>query len=284
MSLKVCNLKKTIKGKKILDNVSFEIGQGKIYALIGQNGSGKTTTIKCILNFFKANSGSISFNGENITNLINEGFIIGYSPEILLFPKSITLHTYLYDIGILKGVNSRYLKDRILELTELFDLSEYSHKNILNFSKGMKRKIAFIQSLLYEPKLLILDEPTDGLDPVSRRKVLDYIKILSSNGTSILITSHILSDLEKVCDNVGVLYEGTIIDEINVHNHTIYKDISDIMLTLESNNQREQINLKKHGFVLLDGKHKKNIEKIQVKSFDLEDWYFNLLNTKGMKK
>lgn len=284
MGFKMCNLKKTIKGKKILDNLSFEIDEGKIYALIGQNGSGKTTTIKCILNFSKANSGTITFNGEKIKTLINEGFEIGYSPEVLLFPKSITLYTYLYDIGILKGVSIKYLKDRILELTELFYLSEYLNKNILNFSKGMKRKVAFIQSLLYEPKFLILDEPTDGLDPVSRRKVLDYIKDLSSKGTSILITSHILSDLEKVCDNVGVLYQGTIIDEINVHSYSVYKDVSDVKLTLESNNQRQQINLERNGFVLFDGKHKKNIEKIEVKSFDLEDWYFNLLNRKGMKK
>lgn len=284
MGFKICNLKKTIKGEKILDDLSFEIDEGKIYALIGQNGSGKTTTIKCILNFSKSNSGTITFNGKKIKTLINERFKIGYSPEVLLFPKSITLYAYLYDIGILKGVSLKCLKDRILELTELFYLSEYLNKNILNFSKGMKRKIAFIQSLLDEPKFLILDEPTDGLDPVSRRKVLDYIKDLSSNGTSILITSHILSDLEKVCDNVGVLYDGTIIDEINVHNYSVYKDVSDVKLTLKSNDQRQQINLERDGFVLFDGKHKKNIEKIEVKSFDLEDWYFNLLNRKGMKK
>lgn len=201
-----------------------------------------------------------------------------------MFPNTITLYTYLYDIGILKAIDSKYLKNRILELTELFDLSEYLNKSIFSFSKGMKRKVAFIQSLLYKPNLLILDEPTDGLDPVSRRKVLDYIKDLSSKGTSVLITSHILSDLEKVCDNVGVLYEGSIIEEIDVHNYSVYKDVSDVRITLQSNDQREHINLIRDSFILFDTEHKKNIEKIEIKSFDLEDWYFSLFNARGMKK
>lgn len=221
MSLKISNLKKIYidpfkrNRTESVKNVSFDISKGEIYALIGQNGAGKTTTIKCILKFIKPTKGEITFDDQDL-NVIMEKNKVGYLPELLQIPSIITARQYLMDLGILRGLEGKYVNWRINELAMLLDIDKALDMNINKLSKGMKRKIAFIQAVINDPALLVLDEPTDGLDPISRRKILKYIRTMANNGTTILITSHLLADLEKICDRVGLMNEGQLLSEISI--------------------------------------------------------------------
>lgn len=221
MSLRVSNLQKIYEDpfkrhrNESVKNVSFEISNGEIYALIGQNGAGKTTTIKCILKFIKPSKGIVQFNGKDL-NSIMEKNEVGYLPEMLQIPSIITARQYLKDLGILRGLVNKDVEQKIKELSMLLDIDKALDVNINKLSKGMKRKIAFIQAVINSPQLLILDEPTDGLDPISRRKILQYIRTMADNGSTILITSHLLADLEKISDRVGLMDEGQLLSEVPV--------------------------------------------------------------------
>lgn len=216
MSLDVENLCKSygiFKKKEILRNINFKIEKNQVCSIIGVNGVGKTTLIKCILGIAKINSGQVSINGASVCELKKNAHI-GYLPEILLFLKNITLEEYLNDIAIIKGIDKDISKNRIKELLIEFGLYDYRKNNIVKFSKGMKRRVGFIQAILNNPKILILDEPTDGLDPYWRRKMIDHIKKSRNNETIILVTSHILADLEIVSDKVLIMDHGRIVKEV----------------------------------------------------------------------
>ncbi len=226
MSLRVISLQKIYidpfkrNGTESVRNVSFDISKGEIYALIGQNGAGKTTAIKCILKFIKLTNGQITFNDKDL-NIVMEKNKVGYLPELLQIPSIITARQYLKDLGILRGLESKYVDCKINELAILLDIHKALDMNINKLSKGMKRKIAFIQAVINDPELLVLDEPTDGLDPISRRKILKYIREMADNGTTILITSHLLADLEKISDRVGLMDEGQLLSEISISNENV---------------------------------------------------------------
>lgn len=220
MSLVVNNVGKTYRRgiwryKEILalKDITFSLEQGKVLALLGQNGAGKTTLIKCLLNFLKVDTGTIRINGQNIETLINL-CKVGYMPEKLQFSPKITIKEYISDLMILRGKNdTEYLND-LSELISEFYLEDHLQKKLETFSKGTAKKVAFIQAILHKPELLILDEPTDGLDPVSRRVLLNKINFLKRQGCTVVITTHLLSDISFVADQLIVLQKGQIIENV----------------------------------------------------------------------
>ncbi len=221
MSLFVENLKKSYKkrgrnGEKpfSLNNIRFQLEQGRILALVGQNGAGKTTLIKCLLNLLHPDSGRIRMNDFTIEQLIMRGGL-GYMPDYVKFPEMITLKEYVNDLMVLRGKKFSEYGENFEQLTEKLYMTKHLNKMLTQYSKGTAKKAAFVQAVLHQPELLILDEPTDGLDPVSRRVLLNELLRMKEMGSTIVITTHLLADLAMVADEIIVLQNGSIIQQVN---------------------------------------------------------------------
>lgn len=218
MSLQIVNVKKQYRGKPILENnfvlkgISYELESGQVLAIVGQNGTGKSTLIKCILNFLKPDVGTISIDGIPIEGVIKSGKV-GYMPESFIGPEIVSVRQYIEDLLILRGLNLDDYKERLEELSERFFMKKHLDKPFSKCSKGTVKKVIFLQAILHNPTLLVLDEPTDGLDPVSRRIMLEEIRKIKEKGGTVIITTHLLSDLSLVSDKVIVLKGGKIIAE-----------------------------------------------------------------------
>lgn len=215
MSLQIVNLKKQYRGKfseknLVLKGVNYELENGQVLAIVGQNGAGKSTLIKCLLSFLKPNEGSIVMDGKPIEELVKAGKV-GYMPEAFRGPEMVTVRQYINDLLILRGLNPEDYKARLDDLIERFYMKKHMDKPFSKCSKGTVKKVIFIQAILHNPKLLVLDEPTDGLDPISRRLLLNEIKKIKEDGGTVAITTHLLSDLSLVSDKVIVLQKGVII-------------------------------------------------------------------------
>ena len=212
-------------GKKtnVLKGVSFSVNKGEIFGFIGPNGAGKTTTFKSILNFVSISKGEILINGKsNLANSIKNN--IGYLPESPYFYDYLTGQELLYYMGNLHSVDKKVLQDRMDELLEKVDMTYARNIQLRKYSKGMLQRIGVAQSLINNPDLLILDEPMSGLDPIGRREIRDLILEQKQKGKTILLSSHILSDVESLCDRVGVIINGLVV-KIGVL-ADLYKEIS----------------------------------------------------------
>lgn len=196
----ISNLSKSYKGKKVVDNLSFSMKEGKLFALLGSNGAGKSTTIKMILNLVKRDGGEIQ---------ISDGASIGYSPETPCFPPFLTGLEVLCYYGALQRVPKKEQKENGARLLELAGLENDGTK-IRHYSKGMLQRLALAQALIGDPEILILDEPCAGLDAMGRIEMLGLIGDLKKSGKTILMNSHILSDMEKVCDEGIIMQKGKV--------------------------------------------------------------------------
>lgn len=209
--LSVNNITKTFGSRTAVNNVSFEIKRGEIYGLIGQNGAGKTTIIRTITGLCKPTSGTVYICGQNVQNhfqkaIINVGAIIE-NPE---------LYSYMSGMDNLKYFASLYPNisiNKINEIVSLMGMQNRINDKVKNYSLGMKQRVGIAQALLHDPKLLILDEPTNGLDPNGIKEMRILLKRLAKEkGIAILISSHILSEMELICDRVGIIDNGMIIE------------------------------------------------------------------------
>ncbi len=207
--LKVTNLCKKIGKKEILKNVSFTIEEGDILGFIGANGAGKTTTIKCVLGLQKMNSGSISINGYDIkkdfVKAIKQVGAIVESPDV---------YQYLSGMENLEMQASFYKNitdDDIMRIVKLVGLEKRIYDKVSKYSLGMKERLGIAISLINNPNLLILDEPTNGLDPEGIKDLRELLLKLAQKGTGILISSHNLSELESFCNKVCIIQNGEII-------------------------------------------------------------------------
>jgi ABC-2 type transport system ATP-binding protein len=196
--LEVKNLNRTIDGEKILDNVSFHVPKGKLCAFIGHNGAGKTTTIKSILSLYRYDSGDIFINGVN-SKKINSHRIVGYVPEKENFPK-IRAKSFLKMMASLYDVPKKVVLERINYYKRIFGLKKRLHINLNSMSSGQKKKIMIIQSLLHEPQLLIMDEPTENLDPDTRDIFYELVKKLKKTEKTIFISTHNLDEIQNFAD------------------------------------------------------------------------------------
>lgn len=196
----VSNLTKTYKRKKVVDDLSFSVKKGQLFALLGSNGAGKSTTIKMILNLVKSDSGEIQ---------APDGAAIGYSPETPYFPPFLTGLEVLNYYAALQKVPKKEQSEGGKRLLELVGL-ENDRTKIRFYSKGMLQRLALAQSLIGDPGILILDEPCAGLDAMGRIEMLSLIGSLKRAGKTILMNSHILNDMEKVCDEGIILQNGKV--------------------------------------------------------------------------
>lgn len=207
--LQVNNLCKSYGKHQVLDNISFNIESGTIFGFLGENGAGKTTTMNILAGLINFDSGDIKLNGISFSNnkrkLLKN---IGYLPQNPSFYNYMTSVEYLKFIGELKGeVN----KKEILDLLEVVGLKEYRKLRIGKYSGGMKQRLGIAAALSSSPDIIFLDEPTSSLDVGGRREVLDLILDLKKKGKTVFISTHILSDVERVCDIVALIHKGRII-------------------------------------------------------------------------
>lgn len=195
-----------------VQNLDLNIDEGEIFGLLGPNGAGKTTLISMLSSLLKPTSGSFSIDGLNYRTHKNElKQLIGIVPQEYALYPSLTAYENLYYFGSMYGLMGNPLKNRILEHLEILGLSRFAHKKIGNFSGGMKRRINLIASILHRPKVLFLDEPTVGVDVQSKTVIIDYLKQLNAEETTILYTSHHLNEAEQFCTRVAIIDLGEIV-------------------------------------------------------------------------
>jgi ABC-2 type transport system ATP-binding protein len=195
-----------------LKGVSLEVKPKEIFGLLGQNGAGKTTLIKILLGITRETSGEAYLLGESAgTPAVLRR--VGYLPEDHRFPEYHTGHSLLEFYGTLLGVPKRERRERIPQMLELVGLKGRMHYKIRTYSKGMKQRLGIAQALFHNPEVIFLDEPTDGVDPVGRREIRTLLQQLKSEGKTIFINSHLLGEVELVCDRVGILQSGELIRE-----------------------------------------------------------------------
>jgi ABC-2 type transport system ATP-binding protein len=202
---------KSFYGQKVLSDVSFAIAPGEVFGYIGPNGAGKSTTLKILAGLITQYEGSVTIAGTDVKREPHKAHAyIGFMPQSCGFQNWRTVESALDTLGDLSGVPEDVRKKRIPALLERFKLLDARQKKVKELSGGMTQKLGLIQALLHEPKLLVLDEPLEGLDPPSRQMLKDVIRERSNAGTTVLFSSHILSDVEHVADRVGILNRGEV--------------------------------------------------------------------------
>jgi ABC-2 type transport system ATP-binding protein len=196
---------------RALDNVSFEIREGEIFGYIGPNGAGKTTTLKILVGLINDFQGEVLIGGFRVPKQKFEVHrLLGYLPQNVAFQEWRTVNHALTTFGKLSGLSDAQVEERIPKILDLMSLSEVRDKKISRLSGGMTQKVGLAQALLHDPKLLVMDEPLGGLDPLSRHQFKEIVLKLAKNGTTILFSSHILSDVQDVADRIGILSRGKI--------------------------------------------------------------------------
>ncbi len=199
------------RGKiRALEDVTLSVQSGKIFSLLGPNGAGKTTLIKLLLGIVLPTSGSATLFGKPISDTSSHAQL-GYLAENHRFPEFLTAKQVLFYYGKISGVSKADLQKRIPELLELVNLKGWENTKTRKFSKGMLQRLGIAQALINDPKLLFLDEPTDGIDPVGRREIRDLLKALRDQGKTIFLNSHLLSEVERISDEIAILKKGRLV-------------------------------------------------------------------------
>lgn len=209
------SLSKTYKTekKKIcgLNELNLNVKEGDVFGFIGPNGAGKTTAIKIFMGLIKPSSGQVKIFG-NPAGSVAAKLKTGYLSEISYYYNFMEADTMLRYFGTLRGLSGQTVKKRIDECLELVGLAERRKDKLKSYSKGMLQRFGIALALLSDPPLLILDEPTSGLDPIGRKEIKDIIKILKKKGTTIFLSSHHLSEVEKICDIIGIINRGKMLE------------------------------------------------------------------------
>ena len=200
-----------VKGAfRAVHDLSLTVKAGEVYGLIGPNGSGKSTTMKVILGLLKPTEGDTSIFGIPSTEVASRSDV-GFLPENPYFYKHLTGRETLHFYGSLCGMRGAKLKERAAEMLALTGLEDAATRRVGGYSKGMLQRLGLAQALIHEPRLLVLDEPTAGVDPAGSRKIRDLIIEFRSRGITVLVTSHLLEQMQEVCDRVGILQRGRLV-------------------------------------------------------------------------
>ena len=217
------------KPLRAVDDVSIRIMPGEVYGLIGPNGSGKSTTMKALLGLVAPSSGQCSIYGRDSLKVYSRDEV-GFLPENPYFYKHLSGAETLRFYGKLCGLGGRKLEDRVGELLALVDLEGARDRRLGGYSKGMLQRIGLAQALVQEPRLVILDEPTAGVDPLGSRQIRDLILKLRERGITVFLCSHLLEQVQEVCDRVGIIFRGKMVREGKLEDLIAIEDQSEIVL------------------------------------------------------
>lgn len=255
-ALSVQNLKKSYQGVSVLTNVNFTIEKGSIFSLLGSNGAGKTTTIRILTTLTQPDSGKISIYGHDPSaepSKVHE--VISLTGQFAAVDESLSGLENLVMIGQLNGIKNAKVKAN--ELLEYFDLTKAGDRLVSTYSGGMRRKIDIAMSLVNDPAVLFLDEPTTGLDPQSRRSMWQIIKKLKKAGTTIFLTTQYLDEAEELADHIAILDRGSIIVDGTLADlkQAVPQGMIEFSFADEGNYQKAQALLSSYNFTLDDEQH-----------------------------
>ena len=208
----VRGLTKVFREKPAVDHISFRVSRGRFFGFLGPNGAGKSTTIKMLTGLLRPSAGEAAIEGLDLgTRLLDIKRIIGVLPEELPLYERLSGEEYLHFAGRMYGLSREETRKRTSELVEFLSLAEDRSKLIVDYSHGMRKKIALAAALIHNPRVLFLDEPLNGIDPVSGRVVTDLLRRLAQKGVTLFFTSHVLDVVERLCDEVAVIDRGRIV-------------------------------------------------------------------------
>jgi ABC-2 type transport system ATP-binding protein len=239
-ALEVQSLTKKIKDRVIVDNVSFSIQKGEIFGLLGPNGAGKTTIIRMIVSLIGRTQGSVIVNGFNLDNQFKESM-----SEMGAIVENPEFYKYLSGYKNLKHyanmAKSKIPEEKIQEVIRLAGLDEAIHQKVRTYSLGMRQRLGVAQALLHGPSLLILDEPTNGLDPQGIREFREYLRSVTKEGISVLVSSHLLSEMQLMCDRFAIIEKGKLIHissinqlhDQNEESQTVLFEVSNLEMALQ---------------------------------------------------
>ena len=302
--IKVSGLKKSYGKIRALKSISFEVDRGSVFGFIGRNGAGKTTTMNILTGLMRFDKGKILIMDRDFKQYKDELIKkIGYLPETPTFYNYMNAYEYLGFIGKIAGYYQEGIKKRTDELLEIVGLGKKGKRKIGGYSRGMKQRLALATAIFKEPEILFLDEPSSALDPEGRLEMLDLIDDLKDNMITIFLSTHILSDAERVCDTICIIDEGEIIltEKLSRLYEKYIQPIFDI--EFEGIPEEEARQLKKLNWVenivengkrlslqVKDIKHAKkeilselskldmNIESYQIRKRNLEDIFIGMMN------
>lgn len=216
--IRIENLTKNYGGHKVLMGVNAEVKEGEVYGFIGHNGAGKSTTMNILAGLIGFEKGKCIINGSNIQNKNNRANNdVGYLPEDPKFYPYMNALEYLDFIGSMKGYTKKQIGEKTEKMLDMVKLSKSAKRAIGGYSRGMKQRLGIAVAMYNDPELLLLDEPSSALDPEGRIDVIEIISKLKNQGKTIFLSTHILNDIERVCDRVGILNNGQIVLEENIH-------------------------------------------------------------------
>jgi ABC-2 type transport system ATP-binding protein len=208
----VRHLTKAFRKKVAVDDVSFEVPRGRFFGFLGPNGAGKSTTIKMLTGLLRPTAGEVAIEGFSLeSDLLALKRVIGVLPEELPLYERLTGEEYLHFAGRMYGLGREETRRRTEELLEFLSLDEERGKLIVDYSQGMRKKVALAAALIHSPKVLFLDEPLNGIDPVSGRVVTDLLRRLADKGVTLFFTTHVLDVVERLCDEVAIIDRGRLI-------------------------------------------------------------------------
>lgn len=210
MLVEVKDVTKAFKKQKVLNNINLSINENEIFGLIGPSGAGKTTLIRLMIGAISADRGSIHVMNYKVPN-IKALDIIGYMPQSDALYNDLSGYDNLMFFGGMYHMSREERKNRIEDVLKLVDLTNDAKKKVMNYSGGMKKRLSLATALLHHPKVLILDEPTVGIDPILRKKIWDEFYKLKEQGKTIIVTTHVMDEAVK-CDRLGLIYNGSILD------------------------------------------------------------------------
>lgn len=306
--IEVKNISKKFDDKLVLDNISFSVETGDIFGLIGPNGAGKSTLINIMTGLLDSNKGSITIGGFDIKKeSIKAKEFLGLVPQELALMETVSAYDNLEFFGSLYGLKGKLLKERINYALDITGLTEKRKDKVKKFSGGMKRRLNLAAAIMHEPKILILDEPTVGIDPQSRNHIFEFIKgINKEKNTTILYTSHYMEEVEYLCNNIFIIDEGKEIaygskktvksmisnnNKVNLRIDNINKDlINNIKLisgVVDCENSHDEINLLVEGnsfklepLLKVLESNKSAIKSINVDEPNLEEVFLALTGKK----
>jgi ABC-2 type transport system ATP-binding protein len=214
--VKLNNVTKVIKGRKIIDSISFEVQRGEVFGFLGPNGAGKTTTIRMMVGLIGITEGDIEIAGKSIKKDFEQAVshvgAIVENPEMYKFLTG--YQNLLHYARMTKGIT----REKISEVVELVGLSERMNDKVKTYSLGMRQRVGLAQCLLHDPDVLILDEPTNGLDPAGIREIRDHVRMLArKKNMAVIVSSHLLSEMEMMCDRIAIIQSGKLVDVQLVH-------------------------------------------------------------------
>jgi len=252
---------KVIKGRTIIDQISFRVNKGEVFGFLGPNGAGKTTTIRMIVGLMGITSGDITIGGYSIKSQFEDA--VGHIGAIVENPEMYKFLTGYQNLVHYARMSKGISKVKIAETVELVGLSERIHDKVKTYSLGMRQRLGLAQCLLHDPDVLILDEPTNGLDPAGIREIRDYVRLLArEKNMAVIVSSHLLSEMEMMCDRIGIIQDGRLVDVQRV-NEFVHEG-TEVTYELEVVPAEKALNLLAMNYPDLKANHSRNGLTVEI--------------------